>query len=122
MKKIWTNKWKSLLVWMSGYLNFIAFALVGGYVIVKSEDEGLQKTTKTAFIVTMIFTALSAFLTLFNYIAGSSDNYYTSDAYEFYGTFSMLVGIAKIIVYTIFIVMTLIKKEDSTETEDDSKL
>ena len=50
MKKVWTNRWKKVLIWLSGYLSFIAFAIVGGYTIVKSEDEELKKTTKAAFL------------------------------------------------------------------------
>ena len=37
MKELWTTKWKKVLIWACGYLDFIAFALAGGYVIVKSE-------------------------------------------------------------------------------------
>ena len=43
MNKVWTKKWKEVLIWFSGYINFIAFALVGGYTIVKSGDEDLKK-------------------------------------------------------------------------------
>ncbi len=121
MNKIWTQKWKSVLIWLSAYLNFIAYALIGGYVIVKSEDKELQKTAKNALVVTIAFTALSAFLSLFNYIAGFTDNYYSSDAYTFYSTCSTLVGIARIVVYAIFIVMTLIKKEEPSSMNDDHR-
>ncbi len=111
MNTIWTKKWKSALIWMSAYLNIIAYALVGGYCIVKNEDDELQASAKNAFIVTIIFTALSAFLSLFNYIAGFADNYYSSSAYDFYSTFNSIVGISKIIVFATFTVMTLIKKD-----------
>ena len=43
MKKIWTNRWKKALIWFSGYFSLIAFAIVGGYVIVKSEDDDRRK-------------------------------------------------------------------------------
>ena len=116
MNTIWTKKWKSLFIWLSAYLSIIAYALVGGYVIVKDEDRELQKTAKTAFVVTLIFTALSAFFSLFNYIAGFANNYYSSAAYDFYSVCTSLVGIAKIIVFAVFIVMEFIKKEANGET------
>lgn len=115
MNKLWTNKWKSVLIWISAYISFIAYALVGGYVIVKKEDEELQKTAKNALIVTIIFTALSALLSIFHYIAGFSDNYYSSSAYEFYTTASTIFSIAKIVVYAVFVVLTLMKQEGESE-------
>ena len=41
------STWKKLFVWISAYLSYIAFALVGGYVFVKEEDEDVKKTSKT---------------------------------------------------------------------------
>ena len=46
MKEGWTTRWKALFVWLCGYLNIVAFALVGGYMIVKSDDEELKNTSK----------------------------------------------------------------------------
>ena len=113
MNNIWTKKWKTILLWFCGYSNFLAFALVGGYMVVKNEDEDLQKTTKNIFFVTLIFTAITALLSIFNYLCGFSDNYYSSSAYEFYSTCNSLVSIAKIIVYAVFIILKLVKKEDA---------
>ena len=31
----WTEKLTNVLLWVGGYVNFIAFALLGGYIIVK---------------------------------------------------------------------------------------
>ncbi len=113
MKNIWNNAWKKCLIWFSGYFSFIAFAIVGGYTIVKNEDEELIKCTKTVFIVTLIFTAITAFLTIFSSFAGMSDNYYSSAAYDFYDICSKLVSVAKILVYAFFIVVELIRNKNS---------
>ncbi len=78
MKPEWTNKWKKCLIWFSGYFSFIAYAVVGGYVVIKGEDKELKKTAKTAFVVTLIFACLSAFLTLFSNFGGMSETYYGS--------------------------------------------
>ncbi len=118
MKKEWSNKWKKVLIWFSGYFSFIAFAIVGGYTIVKSEDEELKKCTKTAFIVTLIFACLSAFLTIFSSFAGMSESYYSSAAYDFYDIFSKLVSVAKVVVYAVFIILELVKKETVTKVEE----
>ncbi len=120
MNSIWTRKWKTVFLWMSAYLSFIAYALVGGYVILKEEDDELKLAAKHALIVTVIFSALSAFLSLFNYIGGLTSNYYTSTAYEFYSTCSSLVGIAKIAVFAVFVVMAFLKKESPAAQSDDT--
>ncbi len=117
MNSKWTQKWKSILIWASAYINFIAFALVGGYAVVKTEDENLKKTAKQALIVTLIFSALSAFLALFSNIAGFSDSYYSSSAYDFYNVFSKIVNIAKIVVFAAIIVYELVKKEKAQEEQ-----
>lgn len=121
----WNGKWKSVLIWLSAYLNFISFVLVGGYFYVKRESEELQIATKYAFLVTLGFTAINALLSIFNYIGGLTNNYYASSAYEFYSVSVAIVGIAKILVFATFIILTLVNKDtassadvtDSTDSE-----
>ncbi len=114
MNGTWSQKWKKALIWFSGYIDFVAFALVGGYAIVKTEDEDLKKTAKQVFVVTLIFAVLSALLGIYNYCGNLFfDNYgYSSDAYEFYQVATNLVNLARIIVYAVFLVLTFVKKEE----------
>ena len=72
MKDCWTRNWKKALVWACGYLSIIAFAVVGGYAIFKSEDAELKQATKKCFIVVLIFAAINAFQSLMNSILGMS--------------------------------------------------
>lgn len=118
MNSNWNTKWKSVLVWLSAYLTFIAFVVVGGYFYVKKEDEELQIATKRAFLVTLSFTAINAILSIFNYIISLTDNYYASSAYEFYSTCSTIVGIAKIVVFAVFIILALAKKDTPATSEN----
>ena len=37
------EKFKKVFILLSGYLSFIAFAIVGGYVFVKSDSEELKR-------------------------------------------------------------------------------
>ncbi len=112
MNSNWSNKWKKCLIWLSSYLSFIAFALVGGYVIIKNDNEELKKTTKLAFIITLIFTCISAFLTIFYNFVSMSHAYSSSSAYDFYNIFSKIANIVKVIVYAIFIILELTKKDN----------
>ena len=118
MNSNWNTKWKSVLVWLSAYLTFIAFVVVGGYFYVKKEDEELQIATKRAFLVTLSFTAINAILSIFNYVISLTDNYYASSAYEFYSTCSTIVGIAKIVVFAVFIIFALAKKDTPATSEN----
>ncbi len=111
MENSWSNKWKKCLIWFSGYMSFIAFALVGGYVIAKGEDEELKKTAKNALIVALIFAAARGFLTVFSGFAGMSENYYSSAAYDFYSISSSLVNIAAVLIYAVIIILELTKKD-----------
>ena len=101
MKEGWTTRWKALFLWLCGYLSIVAFAVTGGYVIVRSENEALKKTATNVLIVTLIFTAISMFFSIYNGIGNMTDNYYASDAYTAYDMMSKLVNVAKVVVYAI---------------------
>lgn len=105
MKNIWTNRWKKALIWLCGYVSLIAYAVVGGYVIAKSEDEDLRRTAKTAFIVTLIFTAIDAFVSILSSIYGLSG--YSRGFSDFLSWFRFVIQIAEIAVYAVFILLSL---------------
>ena len=105
------EKLKKVFVLLSGYLSFIAFAVVGGYVFIKSENEELKKTAKLTLIVTLIFTAISAVLLIYNHFGGFFNGYFGSTAYDVYSIITGIVAIAKIIVYAVLIIMVLVKKD-----------
>ena len=117
MKEVWTKNLKKALIWLSGYLSIIAFAIIGGYTIIKSNDEDLKKNTKWAFVVTLIFTAINAFLQIFNLCGTMSNTYYGSSAYDFYSYTSKIVAIAQIVVYAVFIIISLFVKHDTTKAK-----
>lgn len=128
MKEGWSRRWKALLIWASGYLSFIAYAIVGGYVIVKSDDKELKDTAKKAFIVTLIFTAISMFFSIYNSIGALSSSYYSSGAYVAYGVLQMIVNIAKIVVYVVFALLSFFnvkvvsdKSEEKAEDKSEEK-
>ena len=69
MKELWTLRWKKALLWLCGYVNLIAFAVAGGYVIVKSTDKELQRTAKLVFVIVLLFTAVEALIAILSGIA-----------------------------------------------------
>ncbi len=118
MNETWSLKWKKVLILFSGYISFLAFALVGGYTVVKVENEELKKTAKQTFLLVLLFAAISAGLSIFNYIGGFSDRYYNSTAYDFYSILSKLVAIAQILVYALLIIFTLTNKNEEPPKEE----
>ncbi|MBE7075748.1 MAG: hypothetical protein E7375_01600 [Clostridiales bacterium] len=118
MKEVWTQKFKKAFIWASGLISFIAFAIVGGYTITKSEDEELKKTSKTAFIVTLVFLAIEAILFIISAFGSMGANYYNSGLYDFHTITTKIVSVAKYIVYAVFIILSLClsPKQEKSET------
>lgn len=113
----WTRKLINVLIWVSGYLNFVAFVVVGGFAIIKGNDE--QKlVSKRVFVVTLIFLALNSLMTYLGYIGGWFDGYYGSGVYEFQVNMTRIINIAEITVFATCIVVELLKKEDPLTAED----
>ena len=117
MKEGWTNRWKKLLIWVSGYLSIIAFVIVGGYFIIKGEDDELKKTAKLVFIVTIIFTAISAVLALYSSILTLAGASYTSTAYNIYEWLTSITLIAKIITFATFAILAFFGKNEKSDPE-----
>lgn len=103
------NMWKKVFVFLSAYLSIIAFAVLGGVIwYKKDEEEDVKKTLKLALIITLIFTAISAFLSIYNHIGSLCPNYYSSTAYDFYDILSTIVALSKIIVFAILIIKEIV--------------
>ena len=108
----WNRNWKTVLIWVSAYLSFIAFVIVGGYFFTKSEDKEAKAAAKNAFVVTLLFTAANAAVAAFGYIIGCFD---ASDAFEAYtvkSVFNAIIGIGEIATYATATIMALLKKDE----------
>lgn len=113
MKEIWTLRWKKALIWLSGYVHFIAFAIVGGYVVFKTTDERLQKTAKTVFAVTLIFTAVEALILILSGIASVGARMGSALAW-----IGLIVLLAKIGIYAAGVVLALFTGSDGGQTAE----
>lgn len=116
MKKILNNLWKGLLIWVSGYLSFMAFIFVAIYMLVKEQDnEELQKETKKAFIVTIVFTVISLLLSFSSEVADLFGKHLAvTDAYS---VITSLVNIAKIVVYVTMTVLFIVSSRKNSNDE-----
>ena len=102
MKGLWSQRWKKALIWLSGYLSFIAYALVGGYVIFKSEDKALQRTAKRVFVITLIFAAVDAFMLILSNISAVGANMGMALAW-----IRLFINLAQIGIYATGILLSL---------------
>ncbi|NLB49101.1 MAG: hypothetical protein GX813_04630 [Erysipelotrichia bacterium] len=115
----WTRKLINVLIWVAGYLSFVAYVIAGGYAIIKGNEQ--QKlTAKRVFIVVLLFLAATAALDLINNFGAMSGNsYYSSWVYDFYLSMTRIVHFAEIGVFGTFIILELLKKEDPLIVEAD---
>lgn len=118
MKEIWTKSWKRVLIWACGYVSLIAFAITGGYAIIKCEDEEIRRTAKNCFIVTLIFLAVEAVITILTYILGLTSSVGFSIALQW---INLLFFLAKAAVYAAVIVMILVTGKDEESSDAGKK-
>lgn len=117
MKELWSKRWKKLLIWVCGYLSIVAYAIVGGYTIVKCDDRELKETSKRAFVVVLIFTALEALSLLFSAI-----NSVGGGMSGFLSVYHLIVVIGKIVVFACFAILSFFEGKDESEKRSEKAL
>ena len=111
MKEMWSRSWKKVLIWACGYVSIIAFAIAGGYAIVKGEDEELRRAAKYCFVVTLLFLAADAVVSILSRVLSLSYSSGFSLALQWINFFLLL---AKIAVYATAIVMALVNGKNAS--------
>lgn len=114
MKKI-GKKTGTLVLWASAYVNLIVFALCGGYVWLKSDDEYLKNETKKALIVSLVFVAIGAIQTLFGQCYTLFGVSYSSDIYRLHQIVGYVISVAKVIVCAVFALLGFLGADSSAE-------
>ncbi len=110
MEKLGT-KWQKLIIWLTGYLNLIAFILGGGYIYLKTKDEKVKASARLALFVTAVFTALNAFYTLlYNILYLFGAGYETTNLMS---DISRVITILEIIVFALLLILDLFGKLDN---------
>lgn len=115
MNKI-SNKWLKVILWVCSYVNIIVFALVGGFIWLKNDNEEIKKEFKKVLWVTIIFIAINALLSLISACIGLGT--YNADASRAIQVISSLVTIGKIITYVVFIILALVNKEENSKSNN----
>ena len=117
MKEVWSKSWKKVLIWACGFVSLIAFAVAGGYAIVKGEDESVKRVAKQCFVVTLIFLAANALISILSSIAGLAASAGLAEVLQW---LNFILLIAKIGIYAAAIESYAVFRCIATDTDSTS--
>lgn len=98
-----SSKWQKTVIWLTGYLNIIAFILSGGYIYQKTEDEDVKTSVKTVLIFLVGFTGLDILrMVIYNILSVASVGYETLNVISAIGgILSVIRGIVFVTFYIL---------------------
>ncbi len=121
--KTLSEKWQKLIVWLSGYLNIIAFFLAGGYLYLKTDSDDVKTSGKTVLFLTAIFTGLDLLRgLLYNILSVAEADYEILRTISTVGT--VFVILKAVVFATLFILdlcgikLLPIKNEQKNDKQD----
>lgn len=94
--------WQKLVLWLTGYLNIVAFVIAGGYLYQKSEREEVRYTAKTVLVLTVFFTAVDIVFLLVRQLLTLSNA-----AFGGYNTADAVFTILKIVCFVAMCILDL---------------
>lgn len=97
-----SKNFKKIFIWLTGYLNIVAFVITGGYFFLKDEDEEIKATAKEVGYFTMGFFALDLINELVGSFVGLSGNISGG-----FNNYLLVVLIIKIIVFITLCLLDL---------------
>lgn len=102
-------KWQKTIIWLTGYLNIIAFILAGGYIYQKTEDEDLKASAKTILIFLVGFTGLDILrMVVYNILSVASVGYETLNVISAIGG---ILSVIRGIVFVTFYILDMCGKK-----------
>ena len=115
--KFTARQWKKLTIWGSAYVNILAYVLVGGYFMIKDDDERVKKSVKYAFLVSLAFTVCSILLNAFSYVGYGLNWSFTETVCR---KWNNIMNFSRYIVYPLCAVIDIFfgKKEKVEEKQD----
>lgn len=95
-------KWQKLIVWLTGFVNIVAFVIAGGYLFKTTEHEEVKRSAKAALIVTAIFTAIEALCLFMAHCVNLAES-----ATSWINKMNSVIIIVKIIVFAVLLILDL---------------
>ena len=113
-----SSKWQKLIIWLTGYVNIIAFFVGGGYVYLNTEDDDVKDTAKGVLYLVAVFTGIELLRSLvYNVLNVAGADYGVLNVLT---TVSMVVSALKMVAFAVLFVFDMCgKKLMSFGTGDD---
>ena len=114
--------WQKGIIWLTSYVNLIAFFVAGGYLFLNTGDDDIRVSFKNALLCSAGFTLLTLFFDVLYYLLSIFGAGY--DTLNFINKIDYVIFILKIAAYVTLFVMDvkgkrlIIKKEDVKEAFD----
>lgn len=95
-------RWQKVVVWLTGYLNIVAFIIAGGYFYQKTEHEEVKRSAIIALFVTAVFTAIDVVRLFILYCLnlGSASTSWLTTTYT-------VLQIIKILVFVVLFIVDM---------------
>lgn len=100
-----SEKLQKLIVWLTGYLNVIAFFIAGGYVYLNTDSEDVKTSSKTVLYLVAGFTGLEILRSIiYNILSLADVEYVTLSAVN---DVALVLNIIKAIVFVTLFILDL---------------
>ena len=115
-----SSKWQKAIVWLTGWLNIIAFVLAGGYVYLKTDDEDVKGSAKTVLALWLGFTGIELVRSLIYNIANLAEvEYKTLNTISDIG---LAITVVKAVVFLALFILDLcgikFKRQEKVQTNE----
>ena len=114
-----STTWQKIIIWLTGYLNNIAFILGGGYIYLNTDSEDVRHSAKTVLALLLGFTGVEILRSIvYNILSVAGVSY---DVLAVISDIASVITVIKAIVFVTLFVLDLrgIKLTHSkTEKED----
>ncbi len=99
-----SEKWQKLVIWLTGYLNIIAFIVGVGYIHQKTESDDVKASAKTVLFLTLIFTLISLITGILTNVFSLAENYEVTAKIT---DVNQIVSIIKSVVFAVLFILDL---------------
>lgn len=97
--------WQKTIVWLTGWLNTIAFFVAGGYVYLNTENEDVKKSAKSVLGLLLIFAGIELLRAIiYNIFSVANADY---DTLSVISDVANIIYIIKAIVFTAFYILDI---------------
>ena len=95
-----SSKWQKIIIWLAAYTNIIGFFLAGGYIFLKTEDEDVKASAKTALLFIAAFKAIDIFYSFLHYVSFNG-------LYKVLNWYDSIFAIIEIVSFIVLVVLDL---------------